>query len=169
MQAVRPRTLLAVAALVIAAGGVATASAIATRGPSAVPGPELHLIDETVVVAGELFPTSADSPDPKQVATGKLDLKRLDPTRTTTPNRPVRLAAECTNCAPGSTAAEQYKDLIVEVKSDSGATVYQGPLAELDAKLTEAKKPEVKVWLADTGKPQVQGVLTEWSFTATEE
>jgi len=165
MQVVRSRTLLAVAAIVLAAGGVAAGSAVATRGPSTSTGPELEVRD-AVVRAVDLYPTSSDHPDPKQVATGVLHLDEFEDDKGKV-DRPVRVVAEC-ECEPGSVEAQQFQDLVIEVHAHGGGKVYEGPLADLDAEILKAKKTTLKVWLADTGKPQAQGVVTEFSFIATE-
>lgn len=160
MQSVRPRTLLAVAAIVLAAGGVATGGAVATRGSSAAPGLELE-VRGAVIEAADLYPTAPDNPDPAQVATGVV---RLGDTAAGA-NGPVRLAASC-ECAPGTPEAQQFEDLVIEVVAEDGK-VYSGPLSELDADIVDDDKTTVKVWLADTGKPQAQGVETRFSLVAT--
>lgn len=168
MSTVRSRTLLAVAALVIAAGGVA--AAVATAGSSTPVGRSL-IVQDAVIKAYDLFPTSSQNPDPHQVAKGVLDLEAFaddDGDERSKPTVPVRLVAECTNCLPGSHQEQQFQDLIIEVTGHGGGKVYEGPLAALDAQLVNAKKTTLKVWLADSGKPQQQGVLTEFSLTATE-
>lgn len=161
MLIVRSRTLLAVAAIVLAAGGVAVGEAIATRGPSAAPGPALE-VRAGVIQAPDLYPTASDNPDPSQVATGVVDLAGAASDGKT----PVRLAAEC-ECAPGTPEAQQFEDLVVQVEADGGGTVYTGPLSELSAEVVNASKTRVKVWLADTGKPQAQGVETRFALVAT--
>ena len=165
MPVVRSRTLTAVAAIVLAAGGVATANAVAIRGPSTPVGPELEVRD-AVVRAVDLYPTSSADPDPTQVATGVLQLDALAKAKGKAQG-PVRVMAAC-ECQPGSVQAQQFEDLVIEVHADDGGKVYAGPLAELDARILNAEKTTVKVWLADTGKPQAQGVVTEFSFIATE-
>lgn len=161
MSVVRTRTLLAVAAIVLAAGGVAAGGAVATRGPSTPPGPALE-VRAAVIRAVDLYPTSSDNPDPRQVATGVVDLAGLD---TTSANAsPVRLVAEC-ECVPGTVQAQQFEDLVVEIHGDSG-TLYAGPLSALDTHIV-AQRTKVKVWLAETGKPQAQGVITKFSLVAT--
>jgi hypothetical protein len=143
------------------AGGVATA--VAMPSPSAPAGPPLQ-VDQAVIRAENLMPTSSHNPDPKQVAVGVLPLSA---------ERPQHLVAECTNCAPGSPEAEQFDALVIEVRSPGspGGKVYRGPLDQLDAvvKAENNKDVTVRVWLADTGKPQPQGVTSEWSFTASED
>ena len=150
MDPVRFRTLTAVAAIVLAAGGVATA--VATHGSPAAQGPAVE-VSEALVRAVNLFPTSSSDPDPAQVAVTRL------PASVDSNDVPKRLTAACTNCAPGSPEAAQFQDLVVEVVG-----VYKGPLQDLDA--TVAPGAVVKVWLADSGRPQVQGVTSEWSFTS---
>lgn len=163
MTTVRPRTLLAVAAIVLAAGGVATA--VATYGSPAPSGPTL-VVNEAVITAYDLFPTSPANPDPHHVAEGVLDLAEFDDEHSK-PEAPVRLTAACTNCLPGSEQQEQFEALVIEVHGHGGGKLYEGPLSDLDAEVVKAKKTVVKVWLADTGKPQPQGIVTEFSFTAT--
>lgn len=162
MLVVRTRTLLAVAAIVLAAGGVAAGGAVATRGRSTPSGPALEVRD-AVIRAADLYPTSPANPDPKQVATGVVDLADLD--GTTAAAKPVRLVAEC-DCKAGTVEAQQFQDLVVEIHGDAGR-LYAGPLSALDTHVVNAKKTKVKVWLADTGKPQAQGVVTTFSFVAT--
>lgn len=106
-------------------------------------------MQDAVIQAIDLFPTSSANPEPALVAQAPIAL--LD-------DAPARITAECT-CAPGTAAANQFEDLQIEVGP------YRGPLAQLDA--TVVPGAVVKVWLADTGKPQVQGVTTTWSFTTT--
>src|SRR5688500_6740072 len=117
MQAVRLRTLTAVAAIVLAAGGEAIGSAVATRVPSTPAGLELE-VDEAVIRAVDLYPTSPADPDPKQVAHGVLDLTALDAAEDDVAG-PVRLVAECT-CEPGSVEAEQFDNLVIEVHAHNG-------------------------------------------------
>lgn len=153
MQAVRPRTLLAVAALVMVAGRVAAAAVTsgspAPENTSTLPRPAL-------IRAENLFPTSATHPDPTVVTEAVLPLAV---------DEPHRLAAHCTNCTPGSPEAAQFDALVVEILS--AGKVYKGPLGRLDAVVENAgENVKVKVWLAETGQPQPQGVASEWSFTA---
>jgi hypothetical protein len=78
---------------------------------------------------------------------------------------PTRLTATC-NCEPGSPEAEQFKSLVIEVNGPSGKT-FTGPLQQLDTVVGQiAEDVTVRVWLAETGRPQAQGVTTKWSFTA---
>ena len=153
MRVVRYRTLLAVAALVMVAGRVAAAAV--TSGSPSVENP-VQIARPAVLQASNLFPTSATNPDPTVVTEAVLPLQD---------RKPHRLAAQCTNCTPGSPEAEQFEALVVEVNSHG--RVYRGPLDELDAVVHNAKSDvKVKVWLADTGQPQPQGVTSVWSFTA---
>lgn len=101
-----------------------------------------------VVRAVGLMPTSAANPDPTQVATGRLPIGT---------DGPRRLTATC-SCAPGTPEAEQFKSLVIEVPG------YTGPLDQLDA--TVAADVPLKVWLADNGRLQAQGLTSEWSFMA---
>ena len=154
MPTVRTRTLLAVAAFVIAAGGLSAAAANPgspdARNPNAGGKP-------TVIQAARLFPTSATNPDPKQVVTAHLPVEG---------DAPVRLTAQCT-CQPGTAEAAQFDHLVVEVKAPGGK-VYTGPLDSLDAVVEKlANDVTVRVWLADNGEVQPQAVTTEWAFTAT--
>lgn len=107
-------------------------------------------MQDALIQAVDLFPTSPADPEPELVAQAPIPLQA---------EAPARVTAECTNCAPGSQEAAQFEALQVEI----GA--YRGPLALLDA--TVAPGAVVKVWLADNGKPQAQGVTSTWSFTAT--
>lgn len=108
---------------------------------------------DAIVQAVDLYPTAPTDPDPKLVAKAVLPIDDEAPTA------PARITAACTNCAPGSAEAQQFEDLQIEVGP------YRGPLARLDT--TVVPGTVVKVWLADSGKPQVQGVTSVWSFTTT--
>ena len=153
MRVVRYRTLLAVAALVMVAGRVAAAAV--TLGSPSGQNPESRP-RAAVIQASNLFPTSATHPDPKVVSEAVLPLEAATP---------HRLAAQCDNCTPGSPEAAQFEALVVEVKSQG--KVYRGPLQALDAVVQKSNEHvKVRVWLADTGKPQAQGVTSVWSFTA---
>jgi hypothetical protein len=142
------------ALMLVTAGGIA----LATHHPAAAAtGPALD-VRGPVIVSGGLYPTSAVDPDPTLVATGQLPLT-ADSGRSVT--------AQCTNCTPGSAEAQQFQDLRVRIEAPGAVTpVYQGPLATLTAAVPAGTTATVKVWLADTGVPQAQGVTTTWSFTA---
>jgi hypothetical protein len=131
-------------------------SAVAASPGTGAP-ENLAAVRKTAVIqAGNLFPTSRTSPDPTQVVTARLPVEVGTPTR---------LTATC-NCTPGTPEAEQFKALVVEVKAPGGK-VFTGPLTQLDTVVTKvAEDVTVRVWLAETGKPQAQGVTTQWSFTA---
>jgi hypothetical protein len=133
------------------------ATAFATQGSPAAQGPKLEVHD-AIIQAPELYPTSPAHPDPAQVASGTLD---LGPETAA----PRRLVVSCTNCTPGSDEAQQFQDLVIEVKAPGEGKVYRGPLAGADGALLNSSSATVKVWLGDTGKPQAQGVTTEWSFS----
>ncbi|MDQ1436714.1 MAG: hypothetical protein QOK43_343 [Acidimicrobiaceae bacterium] len=120
-----------------------------------------------VMEVRELFPTSSTHPDPQQVAVASLPLAQASTDHSKA--SPLRLAAACTNCAPGSVEAQQFGDLVIQVQGTDGGQIYRGPLSALDAPVGTAENATVKVWLADTGKPQAQGVTTEWSFVTTPE
>jgi hypothetical protein len=131
------------------------ATSVVTHHSLAASKPVLH-VSEALVQAKNLFPTSSADPDPTQVAQGVLPLAD---------EAPKRLTAVCTNCAPGSPEDQQFHDLVVEFRAPDGPAVYRGPLDQLDT--TVMPGAVIKVWLADSGKPQAQGVTSEWSFTAT--
>jgi hypothetical protein len=137
------------------AGGVVTATAVATSGSRAPAGPVLE-VKPALIRARNLYPTSPTHPDPAQVAVAAVELEGAPAQRVT---------ATCTNCTPGSPEAQQFGDLRVEVGLPGSPTFYTGPLDGLDA--TVAPGAPLKVWLADSGQPQAQGVITEWSFNAT--
>jgi hypothetical protein len=157
IQEVRLRTPLAVAALVMVAGGVA--SALATPGFS-TPGnaPSIQIGTDAgapLVQATNLYPTSRRDPDPRVVAETTLPVK-LD--------APVRLSAQC-ECAPGTPEADQFSNLAIEVRTPGH--VYDGALGSLDATIDAAVTGvTVRVWLVDNGRLQAQGVTSKWTFVA---
>ena len=135
------------------AGRVA-AAAVTSGSPSGQN--EDHAPRPAVIQASNLVPTSATHPDPRVVAEAVLPLDT---------KAPHRIAAACTNCTPGSPEAEQFEALVVEVTSHG--KVYRGPLQSLDALVQRSNdNVKVKVWLADTGQVQPQGVTSQWTFTA---
>ena len=113
-----------------------------------------------VIRTENLFPTSALHPDPAQVSETRIPAEVFG-----AGNAPTRLTATC-ECIPGTVEAEQFESLVIEVQAPGGK-LYTGPLDSLDAVVDEAPRDvKVRVWLADNGRPQAQGVATQWTLSA---
>jgi hypothetical protein len=154
MAAVRSRTLPAVAAIVIAAGGLvklfASPSSALPQGPPGTAHGRVEISD--------LYPTSPAHPDPQRVVETRVPFDLA---------QPARLTATC-QCRPGTAAAVQFSNLVIQVQAHGGGNVYTGPLNDLNATLpTVTKDMTLRIWLADNGRVQPQGVTTAWTFTAT--
>lgn len=110
------------------------------------------------VHVANLFPTSRYEPDPERVVETRLPFDVIQASRIT---------AAC-QCRPGTPESEQYANLVIQIEAPGGGAVYRGPLRSLSATLPDAaNNVVVRVWLADNGRAQREGVTTRWSFMAT--